>query len=181
MGEVLVLMADQGDEHHGEVIDQRSHALQCATLALAEGATDPLVATALLHDIGHLVVSTDGHPRDDLSIDDDHHEAVGARWLAPRFGPTVARAVALHVLAKRYRCTVDPSHAAALSPTSTATLAAQGGLLSEEEAARFAAHPGFGDAVRLRAWDEDAKDPTRSTAEIRAFVPLLTRVAIGRR
>ena len=181
VGEVLALLAARGHEHHGEVIDQRAHALQCATLALADGASDPLVAAALLHDIGHLVAAADGVARTDLAVDDDRHEAVGARWLAPRFGPTVARAVALHVVAKRYRCTVDPDYAATLSPTSGATLAAQGGVLSEEDADRFGRHPGAGDALRLRAWDEDAKVPDRSTPGIDTFVPLLTRVAVSRR
>ena len=178
--EVVDLLDAHGGEHHGEVVDQRSHALQCAELARGGGAPDHLVAAALLHDIGHLVASAGPGPRSDLAVDDDHHEAVGARWVAPRFGPEVARAVGLHVVAKRYRCTVDPGYAASLSPTSVATLAAQGGLLSDEEVARFAAHPGRDDALRLRTWDDEAKDAGRTTAGLEEFLPTLARLVVSR-
>ena len=44
-----------GDKRYGEFVTQRQHALQCATLASQEGASAPLIAAALLHDIGHMV------------------------------------------------------------------------------------------------------------------------------
>ena len=176
--EVLALLARRGHEHHGEVVDQRRHGLQCAALARAAGASDHLVVAALLHDIGHLVATGTAGGRDQYD-DDDHHEAVGARWVAPRFGPAVAGPVALHVVAKRYRCTVDPGYAAALSPTSVQTLQAQGGLLDAAGVARFEAHPGAADALALREWDEAAKVPERVSPAIGAFVPELRRLAVG--
>lgn len=180
VGEVVALLVARGGEHHGETVDQRAHALQCAGLARADGAPDHVVAAALLHDIGHLVASSVGGARSDLSVDDDRHEAVGARWVGHRFGPEVARAVALHVAAKRYRCTIDPAYVASLSPTSVATLVAQGGLLSDEQVARFAEHPGREDALRLRSWDEEAKVPGRATAGLDEFLPTLTRLVARR-
>ena len=177
--DVLGLLADRGGEHHGEVVDQRAHALQCATLARDAGADDHQVAAALLHDIGHLVAAAGAGPRADLAADDDRHEAVGARWAAPRFGARVARTVALHVVAKRYRCTVDPGYLAELSPTSLLTLQAQGGLLDDVDAARFEAHPGHAGALALRDWDEAAKDPDRVTEGIEAFVAVLERLAVA--
>ncbi len=176
--EVLALFSSRGHEHHGEVIDQQSHALQSAVLAQAAGADDALVVATLLHDIGHLVVAADHGPRSDRSIDDDHHEAVGARWVAPRFGPIVARSIALHVQAKRYRCTVDPSYFDTLSPASIETLHAQGGLLDTAAVARFEAHQGCADALALRGWDEAAKDPHVTTVGLEEFRALLERVAI---
>ncbi len=178
--DVLGLLAGRGDEFHGEVVDQRSHALQCAALARASGAEDTLVVAALLHDIGHLVSEIDHGRRVDLSVDDDHHEAVGARWTAARFGPGAARPIALHVLAKRYRCTVDPDYVAALSPASVLTLRAQGGLLDQDAVTRFEALPGFEDACRLREWDEAAKDPTAISSGVEALVPVLERCAVHR-
>ncbi len=176
--QVLALFSSRGHEHHGEVIDQQSHALQSAVLAQAVGADDALVVAALLHDIGHLVAAAGHGPRSDRSIDDDHHEAVGARWVAPRFGPIVARPIALHVVAKRYRCTVDPAYFDTLSPTSIETLQAQGGLLDTEAVARFEAHRGHADALALRGWDEAAKDPHVTTVGLDEFRALLQRVAI---
>ncbi len=174
--EVLDLFERLGDGTYGEVVDQRRHALQSADLAVAAGASDCLVAAALLHDIGHLLSGPDV-PGVDRTTDDDRHESVGARFVAPRFGPEAARAVALHVVAKRYRCTVDPAYLRALSPTSQATLMAQGGLLDSHEVSRFEHHPGATDALALRDWDEQAKDPTRDVAGIYTYVPVLERLA----
>ena len=175
VADVLDLFASRGDGHYGEAVDQRRHALQSATLAMADGADDGLVAAALLHDIGHLLSRPDRGAPVDGSVD-DHHESIGARWLAPRFGPDVARVVALHVTAKRYRCTVDPAYRAALSPASIRSLVVQGGPLSERVAIRFAAHPGFDRAIALRGWDERAKDPDTRTPDFEEFVPILQRV-----
>jgi phosphonate degradation associated HDIG domain protein len=175
--EVVALFDARGAEHHGEVVDQTSHALQCAAEAQRRGAHDALVAACLLHDIGHLLAAEADGPRADLASDDDHHEAVGARWLARRFGPSVARPVALHVVAKRWRCTTDPAYHDALSAASQATLVAQGGLLDAEEVARFERAPGFADAVVLRECDEAAKEPGRATPDLASFVPLLERLA----
>ena len=175
MADVLDLFARHGDGHYGEAVDQRRHALQSATLAVADGAEDCLVIAALLHDIGHLLSGPDRGASVDGTVD-YHHESIGARWLAPRFGPDVARVVALHVTAKRYRCTVDPAYRAALSPTSMQTLVAQGGPLEERVVDRFSAHPGFDRALALRGWDEQAKDPDTSTRELEGFIPILQRV-----
>ena len=174
--EVLELFAAKGDEFYGEAINQRRHGLEAATVAQERGAGDVLVVAALLHDIGHFLAELSEGPRGDMERDDDHHEAVGARWLAPRFGPQVAQAVALHVTAKRYRCTVDPSYDESLSTTSRLTLEAQGGLLSPEEVARFEAHPGFEGALLVRDCDELAKNDQMETAELGAFVPTMRRL-----
>jgi predicted HD phosphohydrolase len=175
VADVLDLFASRGDGHYGESIDQRRHALQSATLAVADWADDCLVAAALLHDIGHLLSGPDRGASVDGAVD-DHHESIGARWLAPRFGTDVARVVALHVTAKRFRCTFDPDYRAALSSASIQTLVAQGGLLEDGAAARFAAHPGSDRALTLRGWDERAKDPDTGTPGLEAFVPILQRL-----
>jgi [1-hydroxy-2-(trimethylamino)ethyl]phosphonate dioxygenase len=173
---ILALYELHGEKSYGEDVTQLAHALQCAELASTAGASDELVAAALLHDVGHLLVGDrpDGW-RDD--VDDDHHEAVGARVLASVFGPAVAAPVALHVTAKRWRCAVDPSYRGALSVASAATLIAQGGPLDDAACERFASHPSFRDAVRLREWDDAAKDPTAPSRALRGHEPLLARLA----
>ena len=174
--DVLALYARRGDEHYGEDVTQTSHALQAAALAVAEGAPDALVAAALLHDVGHLLAPP--RPpgwRDD--VDDDDHEAVGARALAPLFGPVVAGPVSLHVTAKRWRCAVEPAYLAALSPTSAATLRAQGGPLDGDERERFEHHPRFAAAVLVRRWDDAAKDPSAPGGTMEPYDALLRRVA----
>ena len=172
--EVLNLFADRGGGHFGEAVDQRRHALQSATQARSAGAPDHLVTAALLHDIGHLL----GDSGDTSTTRDDRHEAVGAHWLAPRFGPGVAAPVALHVLAKRYRCAVEPPYLEALSPAAVDSLRLQGGPLDTAGVARFGSHPGAHHALLLREWDEAAKDPDADTEPFEAFRGCLQRTVI---
>jgi phosphonate degradation associated HDIG domain protein len=170
------LFAARGDESYGEDVTSLMHALQCAHLARLDGATDELVLAALLHDVGHLVVDTQGGAREDLEVDDDDHEAVGGRILAKLFGSAVAQPVALHVTAKRWRCTVEPAYHETLSDTSRATLKAQGGLLDAAACQRFEAHPGFQAALQLRTWDDLAKDPSMTCPDLLSYRPLLERL-----
>jgi [1-hydroxy-2-(trimethylamino)ethyl]phosphonate dioxygenase len=174
---LLALYDLHGALHYGEDVTQVQHALQSAAHACRDGADDELVAAALLHDVGHLVAGPHGPQwRDD--VDDDRHEALGARVLAVVFGPGVAAPVGLHVTAKRWRCTVEPDSLDALSSTSRATLVAQGGLLDDSACARFEAHPAFDSAVALRGWDDEAKDPDAVPGSLHDFGPLLRRLAL---
>ena len=175
--ELLALYEEKGSESYGEQVTTMMHAVQCAQLAKDDGASDELVAAALLHDVGHLVADQQGHPGFSLEENNDDHEAIGARILSPLFGPKVAQPVALHVTAKRWRCTREPSYYEDLSPTSKATLKAQGGLLSEEECQRFEAHPGFKDSLRLRTWDDLGKDAEQTQPQLGEFRELLRRLA----
>jgi gamma-butyrobetaine dioxygenase len=88
---------------------------------------------------------------------DTRHEEAGYSWLLARFGPGVAEPVRLHVVAKRYLCAVDPEYRASLSSASVQSLALQGGPFTEEQTREFERLPGYGDAVRLRPWDDAAK------------------------
>ncbi|HEV3328659.1 MAG TPA: HD domain-containing protein [Acidimicrobiales bacterium] len=174
--ELLELYALHGALRYGEDVTQIQHALQCAALARDGGASDELVAAALLHDVGHLVAGAHG-PRWRDDVDDDRHEALGAKVLAVVLGTEVAAPVALHVTAKRWRCAVEPGYHDALSSTSKATLVAQGGPLDEAARARFEAHPAFDRTVALRAWDDEAKDPSAEPGTMRDYEPLLARLA----
>ena len=175
--DVFALFVRRGNEAYGERVTSLEHSLQCAYLAQLAGASDELIAAALLHDVGHLVADVQGNERFDLAVDDDDHEAVGARVLAPLFGARVAQPVALHVTAKRWRCTVQPEYHHTLSDTSKATLKAQGGLLNDDERRRFEAHPGFRDALALRDWDDQAKELDVACPGLASFRPLLERLA----
>lgn len=170
----------KGAAAYGELISQNDHALQCAALARADGVNDALMVAALFHDVGHLVRDVQGNEDFDMGHDDDRHEALGARILAPLFGPTVAQPVALHVIAKRWLCTKEPQYHQRLSAESQATLIAQGGLLSDEECERFEAHPGFTDAIALRTWDDAGKIEGLHVGELRGWEPIVRSLAAPR-
>jgi phosphonate degradation associated HDIG domain protein len=162
------LFAAHGTLAYGESVNQIEHALQCATLAEAEGAADTLVVAALLHDLGHML------HRDAASAlragEDDRHERLGAETLDRWFGPAVAEPVSLHVRAKRYLCAREPGYLERLSPVSTRTLALQGGPMDGPEAVRFEQLAHFEEAVRLRRWDDAAKTRGLATAPLSHFM-----------
>jgi [1-hydroxy-2-(trimethylamino)ethyl]phosphonate dioxygenase len=169
------LFADQGaNQYFGEPVSQLEHALQAARLAAASNASDALVVAALLHDIGHLV---HGQPESiaDAGID-ARHEEEGYRFLSQYFGPEVVEPVRLHVAAKRYLCAVDDQYARQLSPASVQSLALQGGPMSAAETAGFAWAPHAHDAVLLRLWDDEAKQPGLEVPPLEAYLPYVERL-----
>ncbi len=165
----------RGDDAYGrEAVTQRQHALQSATLAANETADDQLTVAALLHDIGH-IMSHRELPHTTSENLDDGHEAKAYPWLLEHFGPRVADPVRLHVAAKRYLCTIDGGYRDTLSPTSLKSFEDQGGVMSAAERAAFEAEPHFAEAIRLRKWDDRAKDPQLETEPIEAFLPVMER------
>ena len=146
--------------------------MQCAVLAEESGAPSELVLAALLHDIGHLIDLDNSAGVEEHNVDTEH-EATGARSISPLFPPAVAAPIALHVAAKRYLCSVEPTYFDGLSDASVATLALQGGPMSDEEATRFAAMPHADNAVSLRRWDDLGKDIDKDLNPLDEFRRLL--------
>ena len=155
-----------------ESVSALAHALQCAQLAEWAGADPPLVAAALLHDIGHFI----GGGRDGDEAD-DVHEARAVPFLAGAFGPEVFEPVRLHVQAKRYLVAVDPRYAAALSPASVHSLQLQGGTMNAKERQWFEAKPFAQHAVALRRWDDLAKEVGKKTPPLDYYLALLEEQA----
>jgi predicted HD phosphohydrolase len=153
-------------------LTQLEHALQCACLAQETEAPDSLVAAALLHDVGHILVDEHNGLARFLGTD-LHHEAVGSRLLGRWFGPEVVNPVALHVRAKRYLVRVEPEYAAMLSPATQRSLIVQGGPLSSLEAEAFIAGAYAPAAIELRRWDDQAKVRGQAVPCLREFAPLL--------
>jgi phosphonate degradation associated HDIG domain protein len=159
-------------EYGGEAITQMEHALQTATLARENNASDQLITAALLHDIGHLLHDL---PNDaPLHGIDDVHENKAAAFLRKYFPDAVSEPVRLHVAAKRYLATSEPTYYALLSEPSKHSLALQGGLMSVEEVNAFRENPFFYDAVRLRRWDDQAKVENLSTVAVEDFKASVT-------
>lgn len=158
----------------GEPVTQLEHALQTAHQALSERAPAPLVVAALLHDVGHLLHDHDENCAKDGI--DDQHEGEAARWLSQWFPADVVEPVRLHVSAKRYRCATDSEYFMHLSAASKLSLKLQGGPFSRAEIHDFEANPFFESALRLRSWDEQAKEPNAQTPPLSSFLPLVRDV-----
>lgn len=178
--EIFSLYAARGAAaYFGEAVSMTEHGLQAAHFAELAGAPETVVAAALLHDIGHLIATV---PDDiaDWTVD-ARHEATGARWLGEWFGSDVADPVRLHVRAKRYLCTTDPTYFAQLSAASVLTLKLQGGLLSADEVASFEAEPGYRAAVVVRRCDDRGKVAGLATRRLEEYRGLLQSLAARRR
>lgn len=162
------------EEYLGEPVSISAHMYQCAQLAEEAGATDEVIAAALLHDVGHF---THDFPTDaaDQGIDSRHEEA-GAQVIRDFFPQIVVDCVRYHVDAKRYLCATDPAYFARLSEASVLSLGLQGGPMSAEEVAAFEENPNTPDIVRVRRWDDTGKIPGHTTPEFQHYAPLLQRV-----
>jgi predicted HD phosphohydrolase len=89
-----------------------------------------------------------------------NHDALGAAWLLERgFSRRFAPLAGGHVDAKRCLASTNPAYLERLSPASQETLRLQGGPMNPEEAGAFSAGPDLRDILRLRTWDESAKEP----------------------
>jgi phosphonate degradation associated HDIG domain protein len=165
-------------QYGGEAITQLQHALQCAHLAELHGASEDLIAAALLHDLGHLLAvgeppqqAVEGGPGD------DRHQYAALPFLRSVFPDAVLEPIRLHVDAKRYLCCVDEAYWASLSPASKRSLQLQGGVFSSDESEAFINKPFAADAVALRRWDDLAKNPDTAPPQWPHYASVLERVA----
>jgi predicted HD phosphohydrolase len=144
-----------------ESVDELDHALQAAARAVEDGADDELVLAAALHDVAHSPLVAAGA----------EHDRVARAWLTPRFGDRVGWLAGAHVAAKRYLAATDPTYG--LSPVSALSLQQQGGPGVDPA---FVTHPWWPDALRLRRYDDAAKDPDRTGASVDEVVAVARRV-----
>ncbi|MHC6227916.1 phosphonate degradation HD-domain oxygenase [Pseudomonas sp. X10] len=144
------------EDYIGEPVSQLEHMSQAAQLALAEGYDDEVVLAAFFHDIGHLCGEGEGNMGGYGVVS---HERVGAEYLRRcGFSERLARLVEYHVEAKRYLTLRQPGYYQRLSEASRRTLEYQGGVMSEAEADAFEQDPLYAVSLRMRQWDEMAKE-----------------------
>jgi predicted HD phosphohydrolase len=148
-----------------EAVDELDHALQSAARAIDDGADDELVLAAALHDLAH-------SPMFDAASA-ARHDATARDWLTPRFGERVGWLAGAHVAAKRYLVATEPGYRSALTQTSMLSLHAQGGAGVD---AALTSHPWWPDALRLRRYDDAAKDPESQGVQISDVLTIAERV-----
>jgi predicted HD phosphohydrolase len=109
---------------------------------------------------------------------DDVHQYRVVPFLRGLFPDAVIDAIQRHVDAKRYLCATRPEYYESLSEDSQRSLKLQGGIFSKAEADQFIAEPGAADAVRLRLWDDLAKQPTLETPGLSQYMKIARRCAL---
>jgi phosphonate degradation associated HDIG domain protein len=177
IGEITELFTTQGSNQYGsEPINQLQHALQSAHLAELSGATPELVCAALLHDLGHML---SGQVPELALHKDDVHQYKVVPFLRGVFPAAVIEPIRLHVDAKRYLCATDPAYWVSLSAASKRTLELQGGPFCAELAKAFIEQDFALDAVALRQWDDQAKDPSACPPEWSHFLAVLQRSCLN--
>ncbi|MGY4636369.1 phosphonate degradation HD-domain oxygenase [Pseudomonas sp. TE24901] len=143
-------------DYIGEPVSQIEHMSQAAQLAMAEGFDDEVVLAAFFHDIGH-ICGQGGENMGGYGV--VSHERLGADYLRRAgFSERMAKLVEYHVQAKRYLTFSQPDYYARLSEASRRTLGYQGGVMSAEEARAFEQDPLCAVSLRMRHWDEQAKE-----------------------
>jgi gamma-butyrobetaine dioxygenase len=181
---IAELFASEGAaDYLGEPVTVAEHLLQAGARAEAAGAPPALVAAALLHDVGHL---RGADARADVELSgralmtgsDNNHGDRGSVWLAQWFPASVCEPVRLHVAAKRYLCATEPSYFGQLSEASVYTLSVQGGPMTDAQALEFEREPHAADAITVRRWDDQAKDPSADVPGFDHYRPLLSSLLV---
>ncbi len=145
-------------DYVGETVSQTEHMSQSAQLAIDEGYEDDVVLAAFFHDIGHICVMRN-EANQMNGFGQKSHEKIGADYLREKgFPEKVAKLVENHVQAKRYLTLKNPEYYDKLSVASKQTLVFQGGVMTETEAIQFENDPLFDISIRMRYWDEQAKE-----------------------
>jgi phosphonate degradation associated HDIG domain protein len=175
LDDIRTLFERHGDiAYSGEPVSQLEHALQSGALAEEAGASDELIAAAFLHDLGHLL-NQQGETPTERGID-DLHQYFALPFLRPVLPEAVLEPIRLHVDAKRCLCAIDETYFGQLSADSVRSLELQGGIYSGEEAQAFLAKPYAEDALRLRKWDDRAKEARRHTPSVDHFLRIVGRL-----
>ena len=167
--DIELLFARHGaSQYSGEPVTQLEHALQTAHLAEQSDADDALVTAGLLHDLGHLLNEQGDTPS--LRGIDDTHQYYALPFLRGLLPGAVLEPIKLHVDAKRYLCCVNTGYFGRLSDDSKRSLALQGGVFTEVQAATFLSQSGAREAVLLRQWDDLAKQDGLATPSLAHFL-----------
>ena len=159
ISEVFALYERFGSaDYIGEPVSQIEHMAQSAQLAAKEGFDTMVILAAFFHDIGHLLAQNkEMQSMGGYGV--KRHEQIGADFLREKgFPERITKLVENHVQAKRYLTFKYSDYLAKLSEASLKTLAYQGGPMNAEEARDFEKDPLFEVSLKMRSWDEAAKE-----------------------
>jgi len=156
-------------DYIGEPVSQIEHMCQSAQLAEEQGYDDEVILASFFHDIGHLF-AMDQELENMGGFGVMRHEIIGADYLRKTgFSEKIARLVENHVQAKRYLTYKNPEYYSRLSEASKKTLEYQGGVMSPQEANDFEKDELFDLSLKMRTWDELAKEENVPIPDIERY------------
>jgi predicted HD phosphohydrolase len=139
-------------------------------LAEKNKCSDDLVCSSLLHDYGHFVIKDPNQLVTDKI--DGKHEIVGANYLKKFFHNNIVEPILLHVEAKKY-LSRNKKYFDNLSEASKISLKLQGGAMSDLDAKKFEQNKNYKNAIKLRRFDEGAKQKNIKIKKIEDYKNLL--------
>ena len=154
----------------GEKVTIAEHMIQTAMIAEKNNCSSSLICSSLLHDYGHFILENP----DDLvnKKKDGKHEDVGFKFLNKYFVKDVVMPIKHHVKAKRYLAR-NKNYYQILSKASKTSLELQGGIMTEEEAKEFERNEFFKSSIKLRKFDDLAKQAGLKIKSINQYKNLL--------
>ena len=155
----------------GEKVTMTEHMIQTAMLAEKNNCSSNLVCSSLLHDYGHFILEKP----DDLVAKnkDGRHEDVVCKFLEKYFVEDILGPIKYHVKAKKYLAR-EQKYYELLSEASKVSLKLQGGVMSNGEAEKFESNEFFKNSIKLRKFDEIAKESELIIKSINEYKNLLT-------
>ena len=154
----------------GEDLTIAEHMIQTAMLAEKNQCSDDLICSSLLHDYGHFVIEDPKQLVTDKI--DGRHEIIGANYLKKFFHNEIIEPILLHVEAKKY-LSRDKKYFNSLSEASKISLKLQGGAMSDLEVKKFEKNKNYENAIKLRKFDEGAKQKNIKVKNIKDYIDLL--------
>ncbi len=155
------------NDHAIEPVLNIEHVSQAAALAEEEGFEDEVILAAFFHNIGYLF-TMDEKTKSKFDPDNIDQERLGADFLRERgFSERVASLVESNVIAQRYLSYKYPEFYNHLSEADKLTLELHGGRMTPKEAAKFELNPDADVFLRLRYWDDKAKQVNKQLPDIR--------------
>jgi len=168
--EIVFAFTNNKSLYIGEELTISEHMIQTAMLAEKNKCSSDLICSSLLHDYGHFVIK-DPNQLVTNQID-GNHEIIGANYLKIFFPNKIIEPILLHVNAKKYLAR-EKKYFNSLSEASKVSLKLQGGIMSDNEAKQFEQNKNYENAIKLRRFDEGAKQKSTEIKKIEDYKELL--------
>ena len=169
--EIIFNFSNNKSLYIGEELTISEHMIQTAMLAEKNKCSDDLICSSLLHDYGHFILKD---PNQLVShLIDGNHENIGSNYLKKYFSCEIIEPILLHVDAKKYLAR-NEKYFHHLSEASKTSLKLQGGIMSNNEAKQFEQIKNYKNAIKLRRFDENAKQKNIKIKKIEDYKELLS-------